>query len=151
MPPAEKRRRCSYPSLERILCALSLSLCSCAVRPIVLFEKMRLRPPCSFLRRHPRGMLCYGLFAWARLVHRSPFVEVHDLSHQSLSSTKPKQPTDRLGGVNPIRNKYFWTSLSIELNRTSLSPRNGNAFLVIHFFDQSDTKSLIGSFFFFLR
>ena len=54
------------------------------------------------LRRHRRGALCYGLSAWARLVPRSPFVEVPNLLHQSLSSTKPKQPTDCLGGVSPV-------------------------------------------------
>ena len=43
-----------------------------------------------------------ALYAWAQLVPRSPFVEIHDLSHQTLPSAKPKQPMDCLGGVRPV-------------------------------------------------
>ena len=59
MPPAEQRRRCSYRSIEPNLCVLGLSPGFRAVWAIVLFHKLRLRPPCFFLRRHRRGTLCY--------------------------------------------------------------------------------------------
>ena len=48
MPPAEQRRRCSYRSLERILCVLGLSLGSRAVWAIELVGKLGLRPPFLF-------------------------------------------------------------------------------------------------------
>ena len=55
IPHAEQRRRYSYRSLERILCVLGLCLVSHAVWAIVLFDKMRLRPPGFFLSRQRRG------------------------------------------------------------------------------------------------
>ena len=48
-----------------------------------------------------RGTLWYDLWAWARLLTRSPLVEVHDLSPRLLSK-KAKQPTDCLGDVGPV-------------------------------------------------
>ena len=48
IPPAEKRRRCSYGSLvkiERIVCVLGLSLGFRGVWAIVLVEKLGLGPP----------------------------------------------------------------------------------------------------------
>ena len=73
------RPRCIYRGLARIL-GQSLGS-SCCLGDVLLFY---------FFRPHPRGTLC----AWAQLVPQSPFLEVHDLSRQSLPSTKPKQPTD---------------------------------------------------------
>ena len=43
--------------------------------------------PCD---RHRRGTLCYGMYPWARLLPRSPPVEVHDLSCHLGSSIVPK-------------------------------------------------------------
>ena len=61
MPRAEQRRRCSYRSIDRILCILVLSLGSCAFRAIELVEKMGLQPPRFFPSRHRQVTLCYGL------------------------------------------------------------------------------------------
>ena len=44
--------------------------------------------PCD---RHRRGTLCYGMYPWARLLPRSPPVEVHDLSSRLGSSIMPKE------------------------------------------------------------
>ena len=44
IPRAEQRRRCSYRSLERILCVLGRSLGSRAICAIELVEKLGLRP-----------------------------------------------------------------------------------------------------------
>ena len=44
-----------------------------------------------FFRSHRRGTLCYGLNPWARLLSRSPPVEVHDLSPRLGSLIVPEQ------------------------------------------------------------
>ena len=44
-----------------------------------------------FLRSHRRGTLCYVLYPWARLLLRSPPVEIHDASPRLWSSIVPKQ------------------------------------------------------------
>ena len=120
MPPAEQRRRCSYRRFERILCVLGLSLGSRAVWAIVL----------HFSRRHRRGTLCYGLYAWAPLVFRSPFVEVHDLSHQLWSSTELKRPKDCLWGVGPVRT-YHVKLGQLRCNSFQFKRRNLGLFLSI--------------------
>ena len=63
-------------------CVLGLSLGSLTVWAIDLVERLGLRPPCYFLRRHRRRALCYGLLAWAWLVPWSLFVELHNLFPQ---------------------------------------------------------------------
>ena len=62
-----------------------------AAWPSELLEKMHCgRHDFFFLRRHRRGMMYYGLQAWARLLPRLPAVEVRVLSPRSWSSTRPK-------------------------------------------------------------
>ena len=95
----------------------------------------------------------------AMVCPRSPFVEVHDLSHQSWSSTKLKKadglPRGRWPSVNmprqvgstpqirfnPIQKKHFWTSSSIGLNRISLTPQ-WKCLLGYSFFHRSDHNSI---------
>ena len=55
--------------------------------------------PCD---RHRRGTLCYGMYPWARLLPRSPPVEVHDLSSRLGSSIMPKERWVASGDVGPV-------------------------------------------------
>ena len=86
-----QRRRCSYRSLELFLCILDRSLGSRRAWPIELVVKLCLRPLRFIVRGHRRGTQCYGLYPWARLLPRSPPVEIHDLSPRWWSSIMPKQ------------------------------------------------------------
>ena len=91
---------------------LGRTLGSRGVRPIELVEKMEKKWLATAMIYFSAplpvySVLCspgvfYALQAWARLLRRSPLVEVHDLSPRSWSSTKAKQPTDCLGDVDPM-------------------------------------------------
>ena len=55
MPCAEQRRRCSYRSVERILCVMDRSLGSRVVWAIELVEQLALRPSCKKIEASPPG------------------------------------------------------------------------------------------------
>ena len=109
------------------------------------------------LRSHRRGTLCYGLYPWARLLPRSPPVEVHDLWPRLGSSTVPKQrwiasgmlaqwehamqswiiPPLQIDSIrsnwkNKVFRDFFFNSIGSTCHLFP-SPQFTNAFLVIHF------------------
>ena len=69
--------------------------------PIEQAEKMILRPPRFCFRRHRQGAMCYGLWAWAWLLLRSPLFEDRVLSLRSWSTERPRIPPDFTGWVYP--------------------------------------------------
>ena len=98
-----------------------------------------------FFRSHRRGTLCYGLNPWARLLSRSPPVEVHDLSPRLGSSIVPKHrlprkcwpsgnmpckldnsPTSKIFDPTELENNVFWDFLFNSIGSTcrlfSLAP-----------------------------
>ena len=115
------------------------------------------------LRSHRRGTLCYGLYPCARLLPRSPPVEVHDLSPRFGVVDSAQTATDCLGDVGPVgtchaswitpplqiisirsnwKMKSFGTSFSIRSDRVaiSLSPIY-KCLLGDSFFDESHETS----------
>ena len=98
-------RNSSDDAAIEVASVFSVFLLVCSVFVIVgrssRQTKLGLRPPCFFFRRHCRGTMFYGLWAWARLLLRSPFVEVRVLSPRSWSPRWPRITPDSTGSVDP--------------------------------------------------
>ena len=162
MPPAEQRRRCSYRSLERVSSVFRVypSL-------LVLFGRPCCLKNCDcdrhdFFWGATAGVRC-ALVLWsvgvgaasAPVAIRRGWRFIASVVVVDEAQTADGLPRGRWPSVNmprqvgstpqiqfnPIQKKYFWTSLSIGVNRISLVPK-WKCLLGFPLFDQSYPNSI---------